>query len=282
MPHSKCLVSAHQIHIAGAQAFALCRCMSVTSALRRLYAVGFATRQLTGNDASPSSLGGLAAARAGCHDAALGALLHCSMRQLSLVIGRDSAEAAQQGRKGSAQSAERQAAILKQQLLLPGIAPKGMALLGAAAAGPTDPLVPLSQQGDAGQVLSSKQRAKRRRGDVTARWDEAPYTYMRLGDPVAWRQHQHALHSLAIQCSGTADGGSAQQQQQVEVMLQDDEASDMAALMLQAPVPAECLQGPEVWWAWHQAMLELHKCDVCESGAGKDKQVGRWRLLVGK
>jgi hypothetical protein len=163
--------------------------------------------------------------------------------------------------------------------VLPLVLPHAAAALKGAAVGPGDTLVPLQQQ-------RGLKHSPYRPGHITAnqvKLRQPVRDYLGLGDPARWQQHEgnavdllqaDALRRQQQQLDGRQQR-EAHQQQRAEGWC-GPEASDTCALMQCGASAAECLVGPEGWWAWHQRILKLQSCDVC----GKDVAPGQVRDCV--
>lgn len=228
--------------------------------------MAFATRQLTGGPAAPQPAGSLATANSLLQRRMCSAL---HQHVLQLFFDHHIARL-----EGCVSHPSLQELLSKQELFCslfvePILIPQALPLLAAAAAGPSDPLVPLQQQkGARTRQLAMSYRAAKDYIKTGVR------TYLQYGSPREWQQQAAELHQqLAAGLDGEAE--------------QPCGLSDMSALLLVDPVPTECLQGPEGWWTWHQALLGLQRCDVCDKEAeqvGQDcgRRVGLcWRVKLG-
>ena len=230
--------------------------------------MNFATRQLTAQPASARAPGALARANAQVQHKALQDLhdeLVCSLSSHGAVL-----QALQRGASsGVCQSFEHARDFISAQFVVPGVLPQAMPLLHQAIAGPRDPFVCLQQQHGAGH----KPRSVDRRYMVHM-LQEGARAYVQLARPDEAQHLQAQIQQQLQQRDRTgADEGATSPDQ---VCHQQVGVSDAAALMLVAPVPAECLQGPQGWWAWHQQLMGLDKCDVCDKQA---QQVGYIRAV---
>jgi len=205
--------------------------------------VGFATRQLTGGQATAAD----SQARANLHSK-----LQCSLRSLLCTTALERVLPQQQQYQPTNNSQLRMMGLqplIVEEFIVPGVVPRFLPLLTAAASGPQDPLVPLQQQRGAGSSSRSTKShgrffVKRFVLGLSAR------VVSRLGTPEEWQAHQDVV---AAECTS----GNHQAGQQARRVL------DMSALMLADPLFEDGLQGPDCWWQWHQELLLLRCCDVC-------------------
>lgn len=277
-------------------------CCPVCHVSRRLYAVGFATRQLTGTSKLPKDGPGALSLGNSCAHRAARQLLHdtaASMVATAILTGGT----LQDPEPGTnSKLATLLPDVISKLYVVPGVLAEGEPLLQLAVTGPTDPLVPLQQQRELLLVPCIHGNTGGRRCNEKAT-DRMLYekiwarNFMRLGCPEQWQQYQRELgaqlqHQQQQQDSSDADKIQDSSEQQEGARTQQQQASegeqqrqrewerererrwrhrasvvrlsdDVSQLMLVDPVPAECLLGPEVWWAWHEELTGLNSCDIC-------------------
>lgn len=261
----------------------------------RLFAVSYATRQLTGLQQQPSA-----------HAAVLERLQQQAVyqardQQLALLCGKapsikQALQRAQQSDALAQQRGEQRQELwehtcqaLESALSLTDALATGQPELLAAVSGPRDLLIPPAQQKLQPTAVANAAVFQAKCLYLGHCPDSSGLDNFQAFHQVQRKQQQHAgacLLGLQQQKDHQGPASRAMQQRELQRQQQQAEACEMAAngpalmppaqqsdvsqLMLQSPCPAEALGDPLVWWRWQQALLGLDDCDIC---GGRSNQV---------
>jgi len=229
------------------------RCLLLVPSPHRLFAAGYATRQLLlglGAETEPTPASAMASSKA---VATLRSVMYAGVLQrlcADRVVLSDSIAPQRSALQGA----------LLQEVVPTAAMPAHPRYLQEAVGAPWDTLVPLLQQRWARPLCSGY------RYRVQHMLHSAGQVYLQCGDPERWQRHLDGLLGMPSSEESGLDS------------VQGDEADDApwggsaaSALACQDPVPVECLQHPELWWTWHQELFSLGSCDVCSRGKAGDK-----------
>lgn len=249
----------------------------------RLFAVGYATRQLSGLPGRKPDW-----------ELELQSLLHASAQHaldnqtdclLAAVPGlREQQQHLQQGSAGDAGGSSDMEALFQQSLdaallMTDALACRQHQLL-AAVSGPRDLLIPPAQQKLPPDCRPTRQleaallhyihhRPPSTLPSPATQPHETPQTGLRAPQQQQLKQQQapaqEACKPPQMQQPPRDD---AQRDQGSDLLLrlltaEPTGRSDVSALVLSSPCPVEALLDPEVWWSWQQALLKLDTCDTC-------------------
>jgi len=238
----------------------------------RLFAVGYACRQLSGLPNKPPAA---MQAQQTLQRTLLDAARKHQLVEL-VVAARGGAQNLHDVRQKQGNRGAEEPCINKQQqvsfdaasaaLQLTSAFAKGQPELLAAVSGPRDFLIPPGQQ------------RLQPNGDTAAANLTAVCHYLcHCPQPAITSKHQQHQHGHGCPASQRPLRLQQQQeqapQQQRETVDMDaavmqlpgrnSRPSDVAALALSSPCPIDALLDPEVWWSWQQALLKLETCDTC-------------------
>lgn len=230
----------------------------------RLFAVGYATRQLSGlpAHASPAALREHLlqqnAAATALHSQMLLVAAHSARLKEALV--RPDADLAAEMAAGTGLWGDVAAAVSMTDTLV-----TGLPQLLAAASGPRDLLIPPGQQRLRPSAGTGVQSTQTSGCLATIHYlKHCPDSTQPATCPL---QQQQRLQEDALQQVLSSPNAARY------CLLPEAAArrSDVSDLTLQSPVPLEALADPEVWWRWQQALLQLHACDVCGAETTEDE-----------
>jgi hypothetical protein len=202
-------------------------CCSVLNVSCRLYAVGFATRQLTGTSKLlKDSPGQLNLGNSFAHRAAQ-QLLHdtaASMVTTPILTGILQDPTAGTNLNLATVLPD----VVSQLFVVPGVLPEGEPLLQMAVTGPSDPLVPLQQQRELRHVRCVPPSVGGCRCNVKAfarMLNEKAYarSFVRLGCPQLWQQYQREMWSQ-LQPQQQQDSSDSDSQESSEQQQQDPQS----------------------------------------------------------
>lgn len=230
------------------------RCLLLVISPHRLFAAGYATRQLLlglGAETEPTPASATASSKAAM-----------TLRSFldRLVLGKLCTDHVALGNSIAPQPRALQRALIREVLPIAAM-PAHPGYLQEAVGAPWDTLVPLLQQRGARPLCSGY------RYRVHHLMHSAGQVYMQFGDPERWQRHRGGV----LGTSSSEESGGPDSVQGDEAAEATWAGSAASSLVCQDPVPVECLQHPELWWTWHQELFSFGSCDVCERGQAGDK-----------